>query len=169
MEARHRELVTAADRPDLLRVVLVDDHDRVRWAVRQLLEATGCTVVGEAADGPSGVETVLATRPDVLVTDLRLPGCDGLEVTRRVRAVLPGLRVVLFTADPPAAPLPPPCGTGAQQQPAVDLGTRIRADDTGRAEQAVPLVDAVVGKGVMPDVLLHAVTAGRHPRPDTHP
>ncbi len=86
--------------PPRPRVVVVDDHPRMRWAVRQLLEADGFLVVGEAGDGPSGVTMTLRQAPDVLVVDWRLPGLDGLTVAAQVRAALPGIRVVLFTAEP---------------------------------------------------------------------
>ncbi len=85
-----------------LRVVVVDDHARIRWAVRELLESPTCQIVAEAADGPGGMAAVCLARPDVVITDLRMPGCDGLELAEQVRALLPKVRVVLFTAEPPS-------------------------------------------------------------------
>ncbi|WP_345752498.1 response regulator transcription factor [Microbacterium rhizophilus] len=75
----------AAESPDALTVVLVDDEALIRAGLRMLLEAeTGIEVVGEAADGHAGVELIARMRPDVVVMDVRMPGTDGVEATRRL-------------------------------------------------------------------------------------
>jgi DNA-binding NarL/FixJ family response regulator len=82
-----------------IRVVLADDHALVREGTAELLErAGGIDVVGQAADGPRALELVAATRPDVLLLDLAMPGLDGLEVTRRALSISPSTRVVALTA-----------------------------------------------------------------------
>jgi DNA-binding NarL/FixJ family response regulator len=69
----------------MIRVVLVDDQQLVRAGFRALLErADDITVVGEAADGAEGVDVVSRSRPDVVLMDVRMPGVDGLEATRRI-------------------------------------------------------------------------------------
>jgi DNA-binding NarL/FixJ family response regulator len=69
----------------MIRVVLVDDQHLVRAGFRALLERDDdITVVGEAEDGARGVEVVAAERPDVVLMDVRMPGVDGLEATRRI-------------------------------------------------------------------------------------
>jgi DNA-binding NarL/FixJ family response regulator len=71
----------------LIRVVLVDDQAMVRAGLRALLNAEdGVEVVGEAGDGEEAVSVVLETRPDVVLMDVRMPGVDGLEATRRIIA-----------------------------------------------------------------------------------
>jgi DNA-binding NarL/FixJ family response regulator len=81
-----------------LRVVLADDQRIVRDGLVTLLGLLpGITVVGAAADGAEAVEQVAALAPDVLLTDLRMPGVDGVEATRRVRAAHPGTAVVVLT------------------------------------------------------------------------
>ena len=65
-------------------VVIVDDQDMVRQGLRLILELAGIDVVGEARDGAEAVEVVDRHRPDVVLMDLRMPGMDGVEATRRI-------------------------------------------------------------------------------------
>ena len=68
-----------------IRILVVDDEPPIRSVVRGFLEREGM-LVAEAADGPAAVEQARAFAPDVVVLDIMLPGFDGLEVLRRVRA-----------------------------------------------------------------------------------
>jgi DNA-binding NarL/FixJ family response regulator len=84
----------------VIRVVLVDDQPLIRAGLRVLLDAEeDIEVVGEADDGASGVELARAARPDVVVMDIRMPGVDGLEATRRIveDGELVGVRVLVLT------------------------------------------------------------------------
>jgi DNA-binding NarL/FixJ family response regulator len=68
-----------------IRVVLVDDHAVIRMGLAQLLAAVGdIEVVGEAGDGQEAITVVEATRPDVVLMDLQMPGMDGVTATRRI-------------------------------------------------------------------------------------
>ncbi|MGW9632001.1 response regulator [Agromyces sp. NPDC055520] len=80
------------------RVLVVDDQDLVRAGFRLILERAGLDVVAEAADGLEAVEQATATRPDVVLMDVRMPRLDGIEATRRILA-LPGPvpRVIALT------------------------------------------------------------------------
>jgi DNA-binding NarL/FixJ family response regulator len=82
---------------DDLRVVVADDHPIWRDAVERDLAAAGFAVVGAAGDGDKAVRVCTATRPDVLVCDLQMPGRSGVEVTA---AVVPlGVRVLVLSAS----------------------------------------------------------------------
>jgi len=78
------------------RVVIVEDHALTRAGMRTALEPH-YSIAGEASDGVVGHETILRERPDVAVIDLGLPGIDGIELTRRIRAELPSTHVVIVT------------------------------------------------------------------------
>ncbi len=79
-----------------VRIAIVEDHALTREGMRTAL-ADAFTVVGEAADGISGFDLIRRERPDVAVIDLGLPGVDGIELTKRIRAELPSTRVVIMT------------------------------------------------------------------------
>jgi DNA-binding NarL/FixJ family response regulator len=84
----------------MIDVVLVDDQALVRAGLRALLDAEDdLAVVGEAADGDEALRVVRATRPQVVLMDIRMPGVDGLVATRRIAAEpeLAGVRVVVLT------------------------------------------------------------------------
>jgi DNA-binding NarL/FixJ family response regulator len=81
-----------------VRVLLVDDQALFREALATLLEVRAeIEVVGEAADGEQALRQAVATRPDVVLMDLRMPVLDGIAATRRLREDHPGVRVLALT------------------------------------------------------------------------
>ena len=82
----------------MTRILLADDQQMVRQALRCLLEREAdLEVVGEAADGLEVLPLVERLNPDVLITDVAMPGLYGLELTRRVRDMTPGTAVVILS------------------------------------------------------------------------
>lgn len=82
----------------MIKVVIVDDQALIRDGLRTMLELDeGISVVGEAADGSAVLETVRRTRPDVVLMDIRMPGVDGLEATRRLLRSPDGPKVLVLT------------------------------------------------------------------------
>ncbi len=79
------------------RVLLVDDEALIRMGMRVILGDLGYEVIGEAADGQEALEKVAALDPDVVIMDIKMPGMDGLEATRRIIASHP-VPIIVLTA-----------------------------------------------------------------------
>ena len=81
-----------------VRVLLADDQPLIRAGFRMLLEEQpDITVIGEAADGAEAIRLTRQLRPDVVLMDVRMPGTDGIEATRRIIAETPESRVLVLT------------------------------------------------------------------------
>lgn len=79
-------------------ILLADDHNIVRQGLRALLQSEPhFRLVGEASDGIEAVRLAERMKPDVLITDLMMPGLNGLEVTRQVTKALPQIRVIILS------------------------------------------------------------------------
>jgi DNA-binding NarL/FixJ family response regulator len=82
----------------MARILIADDHDVVRSGLRAILEAEhGLEVVGEASTGREAIDQALLLKPDVVIMDYSLPLMNGIEVTRNIRARVPGAEVLIFT------------------------------------------------------------------------
>ena len=81
---------------DPVRVVLADDHSRIRGRVREALEASGCEVCGEGASADDAVRLANEHRPDVALLDIHMPG-SGIRAAREIAKALPQVTVVMLT------------------------------------------------------------------------
>jgi DNA-binding NarL/FixJ family response regulator len=82
-----------------VRVVIVDDHPIWRDALERDLVAAGCAVVGAFGDAEAAVRTAAATRPDVVLMDLQLPGMSGVDGAAALVAADPSVRVLMFSSS----------------------------------------------------------------------
>ena len=84
----------------MLRILLVDDHVLFRKGVAALLASrSDIQVVGEASDGLEAIEVARSTFPDVILMDIGMPNCNGLEATRRIKREIPHIQIVMLTVS----------------------------------------------------------------------
>ena len=84
--------------PRPIRVMVVDDTDHVRRMLTSMLSLDGFEVVGNAAGGSQAIDNVEQADPDVVVIDYKMPGMDGLDTARGIRAARPDQVMILYTA-----------------------------------------------------------------------
>ena len=114
----------------VVRVLVADDQKVVREGIVMLLGLLpGIEVVGAAGDGEEAVALAAAHLPDVVLMDLRMPRCDGVEATRRIRAAQPSTEVVVLTTYADDDSLFPALQAGARGYLTKDAG----AEEIARA------------------------------------
>lgn len=84
----------------MTRVLIVDDEKYVRMGIRSETDwaLIGCEVVGEAANGIEGLEAAETLRPDLVISDIRMPKMDGIEMAEKIIERCPGTKVIFLTA-----------------------------------------------------------------------
>jgi DNA-binding NarL/FixJ family response regulator len=83
-----------------LRILLVDDHILFRKGLASLLASRpGVKVVGEAGDGLEAIDRARETRPDLILMDIGMPNCNGLEATRCIKCEMPGVQIIMLTVS----------------------------------------------------------------------
>lgn len=139
-----------------VRVVVADDQSAVREGIVLLVDLLpGVAVVGQAADGVTAVEAATRLRPDVVLMDLAMPRCDGVDATRRIRTELPDTQVVVLTTYADDESILRALDAGA-------LGYVTKSasgDEIGRAVHAAAAGQAVMDLAVQRSLL----TAARRP------
>ena len=81
-----------------IRIVLADDHVILRQGTRQLLEnESDMEVVGEASNGAEAVELVEKFKPDIVIIDVAMPVMNGIEATKKIKEILPGIKILVLT------------------------------------------------------------------------
>lgn len=82
-----------------LRAVIADDHDLVRSMVASLLRSFGVEVVGEVSNGADAIECAKYYNPDIIIMDGNMPGTNGYEATRSIKASMPDIRVAIVSVS----------------------------------------------------------------------
>ena len=118
-----------------LNVVIVDDHVALRRGMELLLRRRGHHIVGTAGDAESAEALILRRRPDIALIDLALPGESGADLTRRLLAEHPAMRIVLYTGTTDERQLLDGLDAGA-------AGFALKSGDPEELEEAIRTVAA---------------------------
>jgi DNA-binding NarL/FixJ family response regulator len=147
-----------------IRVVLADDQRVVREGLGTLLALIeGIEVVGTAADGLEALALAIKLRPDVVLMDLRMPRCDGIEATRRLREHDAGLKVLVLTTYADDRSVIDALRAGARGYLTKDAGAAQIREALERVTTGQPAIDPAVQQH-----LLDAITVGQ-PGPGAEP
>jgi|SRR5579871_4516837 DNA-binding NarL/FixJ family response regulator len=139
------------------RVLLVDDHQLLRQAVRRALEDAGMEVVAEAGDGSEAVRLAIEIVPDVIVMDVSMPVLDGVEATRRIHANNPDLPIVVLTMH----------GEDAQRREALAAGaTGFLTKDVSMQDVVRTVHQACGDVALSPELASTILSELRAPDPD---
>lgn len=96
-----------------MKVLVVDDHPLTRDGITSLLTANNIEVVGEASDGLEAVEKAGQLKPDIILMDIKMPNCNGLEATRLIKAQMPRIKIIILTMSDEAPYLSEAIKSGA--------------------------------------------------------
>ncbi|MCB0972721.1 MAG: response regulator transcription factor [Acidimicrobiales bacterium] len=149
-----------------IRILVVDDHPVVRGGLVAVLRTIAdLEVVGEAADGEAAVQATVEHRPDVVLMDVRMPGMDGIEATRQIRAQAPESRVLVLTMYDDDATVFTAMQAGAQGY----LLKESDQTDIVRAVRGVVAGEAIFGPGVATRILGYFADPPAQPASDEYP
>jgi len=141
----------------VIRVLVADDQRVVREGLGTLLGLLGgIEVVGTAADGQEALDLAIKTRPDVVLMDLRMPHCDGVEATRRLRDHDAGIKVLVLTTYADDRSVIDALRAGARGYLTKDVGAEGIRDALERVTSGQAVIDPAVQQH-----LLDVIAAGQ--------
>ena len=146
--------------PSVLRVLVVDDHEVVREGLVALLERRAAfSVVAQVGTVAEAIEAARIYQPNLVIMDIRLPDCSGIEATREIRAENPAIRVLMLTSYPDEEAVFAAIIAGASGY----LLKNMRARDLVAALEAVGRGESLLDPGVTEKVLerIRRVAMGR--------
>lgn len=134
-------------------VLLIDDHEVVRQGVRVFLDTQpDISVVAEASSGEAGVKLASEHAPDIVLMDLVMPGMDGVEATRQVKAASPRSRVIVLTSYHQDEHVFPAIRAGAFSYLLKDIGSSELADAVRKAARGETVLHPRVAARVVQEL-----------------
>ncbi len=133
-----------------IRVLIADDQTLMRQGLQTLLELqAGISVVGQAANGTEALSQVARLKPDVVLMDVRMPGLDGVEATRQIRAQFPEMQVIILTTFDDDEYVFEGLRAGAMGYLLKDVSDDVLADAIRRVARGEALIEPSVARKVL--------------------
>jgi DNA-binding NarL/FixJ family response regulator len=142
-----------------LRVVIADDHHLFREGLREMLEAGGLDVVGEASGGNEAVALTQRLAPDVVVLDLKMPGLSGLDALREIARTSPDAQTVILTVSDEEADVLDAMAAGACGYLLKDTRADRLADSVRQAAEGHMVISADIARALIAHVRVGAAAA----------
>ena len=135
-----------------IRLIVADDHRMLREGLRRSMTEAGFDVVGEACDGVEAVELAARLRPDVILMDVTMPNCDGVEACRQVKASGLDSRVVMLTMHADQEVLANAIRAGAAGYLTKDCSTREIAEAVRMAAEGDTVLSPQLARSMLEEV-----------------
>ena len=142
-----------------MKVLIVDDHALFRDGVASLLKAWGMEVAGQASNGLEALERARALQPDLILMDIKMPNCNGLEATRLIKAEMPETKVVMVTVSDEEEDLFEAIKSGAQGYVLKNMS----GDEFGRVVTDIASGEAPLSRGLAAKILAEFARMTRGP------
>ena len=145
-----------------MRVLLADDHALFRAGIASLLEAWGHEIVGQASDGREAVALARELHPDLVLMDVSMPNCNGIEATRLISASMPDVKIVIVTVSDDDRDLFEAVRSGASGYLLKDMSD----EDFGRTLDAIGAGEPVLSSAIATRILDEFVRRSGEPEPE---
>jgi DNA-binding NarL/FixJ family response regulator len=146
-----------------LNVLIADDHALFRDGIASLLRAWGMEVAGQASDGLEALEQARRLRPDIVLMDIKMPRCNGLEATRLIKAEMPDTKIVMVTVSDDEEDLFEAIKSGAQGY----VLKNMPGEEFGRVLSDIARGEAPLSPGLAAKILAEFVRLARDTTPRT--
>lgn len=144
-----------------MRLLIVDDHALFRDGIASLLRTSGMQVVGQASDGFEALEQARKLRPDIVLMDIKMPRCNGLEATRLIKAEMPETKIVMVTVSDEEEDLFEAIKSGAEGY----VLKNMPGEEFGRVLSQVAHGEAPLSPGLAAKILGEFARLSREPMP----
>ena len=135
-----------------IRLMLADDHRMLREGLRRSMTAAGFDVIGEAGDGVEAVRLALQLSPDVILMDVTMPNCDGVEACRQVKSTSSDTKVVMLTMHADQDVLTNAIRAGAIGYLTKDCSTREIAEAVRMAAEGDTVLSPQLARSMLEEV-----------------
>lgn len=132
-----------------MRVLLADDHALFRAGLTNLLNAWGVQIIGQAANGNEAIARARELHPDLVLMDINMPGLNGLEATRAIKAEFPDIKVIILTVSDDQEDLFEAIKSGAEGYLLKNLREEEFADLVNRIARGEPVMSSGLAKKLL--------------------